>query len=292
MLIFVFDNKLYPYNNVKKTNFIMFLSVILFTGNTFAQELNTPKVNSQLYLGTSDNQPLVVGLGGSEGGNAWASNYWKKTRDQFLSKGYAFLAIGYFGCEGTPDTLDRIAIERVHEAIRIAAKNPKINKNKIAIIGGSRGGDLALLLGSHYPDINCIVAIVPSHVSFPGHTSHFSTSAWSFEGNELPFVPVNDEAVPFLLKHDLKGAFEAMLKDTVSEKKALIRVENINGPVLLLSATKDEVCPSALMSEKMIARLKANNFRHPYEHLAIEGNHAEPLKHFDTVFGFLAKYFK
>lgn len=277
---------------MKKFELTLFLFFIALGVNAFAQELNTPGIHSKLYLGTSENQPLIVGLGGSEGGNAWASDHWKPTRDLFIAKGYAFLALGYFGCKGTPDTLDRIAIERVHNAISEATRNPRVNKGKIAIIGGSRGGDLALLIGSYYPDIKCIIALVPSHVSFPGHTSNFSTSAWTYEGKELPFVPVNQEAIPFLIKRDLRGAFEEMLKDTVAEQKALIKVENIQGPILFLSATNDEICPSTPMSDKMAARLKISRFKYHYEHLAIVGNHAEPLKHFDKVFEFLAKHFK
>lgn len=270
----------------------MLFGLLIVSSTVFAQKINSPQVDAQLYLGKGTHQPLIVGLGGSEGGNAWTSDYWKKTRDQFLEKGYAFLAIGYFNAPGAPDTLDRIAIDKVHDAILLASQNPSINKDKIAIVGGSRGADLALLIASYYQDIKCVVGIVPSHVAFPGHTMHFSTSAWTFKGKELPFVPVNEESVPFLMKRDLRGAFTAMLKDTVAEQRALIKVEQINGPILLLSATKDEICPSQPMSEKMIARLKAKQFRFPYQHLAIEGSHAEPLKHFDLVFDFLAQNFK
>lgn len=267
--------------------------LICICTNINAQKaLQTPHVESILYLGQGNNQSLIVGLGGSEGGNAWSSDHWKTTRDKFIKEGYAFLALGYFGAKGTPEILDKIAIEDVHNAILTATKETQINKNKIAIIGGSRGADLALLLGSYYKDINCIVAIVPSHAVFPGHTQEFNSSCWIYEGKELPFVPVNDEAVPFLMKRDLRGAFEAMLKDTVAEKKALIRVENINGPILLLSATKDEICPSTPMSLKMMESLKEHKFKFHYEHIAIEGGHSEPLKHFDLVYKFLDAYFK
>lgn len=261
--------------------------------NTNAQKiLQTPNVESILYLGKGNNQPLIVGLGGSEGGNAWSGDHWKETRDKFIKDGYAFLALGYFGAKGTPEILNKIAIEDVYNAILAAAKEAQINKNKIAIIGGSRGADLALLLGSYYKDISCIVAIVPSHAVFPGHTQEFNSSCWTYQGKELPYIPVNDEAVPFLIKRDLRGAFEAMLKDTVAEKKALIKVENINGPILLLSATKDEICPSTPMSVKMMETLKSHNFKFHYEHVAIEGGHSEPLKHFDIVYKFLDTFFK
>ena len=271
----------------------IFLGLFLFISITgFAQRINAPQVDAQLFLSEGKKQALIVGLGGSEGGNAWASDYWKATRDRFIKQGYAFLAIGYFNSKGAPDTLNKIEIDKVHAAITMAAQNPLIDRNKIAIIGGSRGADLALLIGSYFKDIKCVVGIVPSHAVFPGHTNHFSTAAWSFEGKELPFVPVNEESVPFLMKRDLRGAFETMLKDTVAEQKALIKVEQINGPILLVSATKDEICPSGPMSEKMIARLKAKKFSFPYQHISIEGGHGEPLKHFDLIFDFLQKNFK
>jgi uncharacterized protein len=276
--------------NFFKTSFSLLM--LIFSANAFAQiPLQTPNIESVLYLGKNQNQPLIVGLGGSEGGNAWTSDYWKKTRDQFIEKGYAFLAIGYFGAKGTPDTLNKIVIEDVYNAIIIATKNKKVNKKKIAVIGGSRGADLALLLGSYYKDIKCVVSIVGSNAVFPGHTDHFSTSCWTYQNNELPFVPVNEEAVPFLMKRDLRGTFEAMLKDNIAVEKATIKIENIKGAVLFLSATKDEICPSTPMAETMITRLKNSNFKYHYEHNVIEGGHAEPLKHFDLIYKFLETYF-
>ena len=273
-------------------NFIFGL-LLLISSNSFSQtKLETPNVESILYLGKGENQPLIVGLAGAEGGNAWTSDYWKKTRDQFIEKGYAFLAIGYFKANGTPDILEKIAIEDVHHAIKLASKNEKIDQGKIAIIGGSRGADLALLLGSYYNDIKCVVSIVASNVTFPGNTNHFTSSSWTYDGKELPFVPVNDEAVPFLMKGDLRSTFEAMLKDTVAEEKALIDVEKIEGPILLISATEDEIAPTTPMAEKMIARLKNKKFKYNFEHIAIEGKHTEPYKHFDLIFKFLETNFK
>lgn len=268
--------------------FTILFIVVSLSSSSFAQVvLQTPNVESVLYLGKNDSQPLVVGIGGSEGGNAWASDYWKKTREEFIEKGYAFLALGYFKAKGTPDTLNKIAIEDVYYAIKVATENKQINKKKIAIIGGSRGADLALLLGSYYKDIKCVVSIVGSNAVFPGHTSHFSTSCWTYKKKELPFVPVNDESVPFLMKRDLRGAFEAMLKDTIAVNRAIIKVEKVNGALLFLSASKDEICPSTQMADFMMERLKSKKFKFPYEHKVIEGTHTEPLKHFDLVFSFL-----
>ncbi len=108
---------------------LLFIVLLALSGNTLAQvKLVTAHTESILYLGTGKSQPLVVGLGGSEGGNAWTSDYWKKTRDRFIAKGYAFLAIGYFGCAETPAILDRIALDDVHLAILEATKNKQVSK--------------------------------------------------------------------------------------------------------------------------------------------------------------------
>lgn len=279
--------------DISKTFKILIVAaVMVFSANCNAQlTLKAKNTEAILYLGKSINQPLIVGLGGSEGGNAWASDYWKPTRDQFIAKGYAFLAVGYFGVNGAPAMLDKIAIEDIHGAIAEAVKNKSVDKNRIAIVGGSRGADLALLTASYYKDIKCVVALVASHVVFPGNTDHLSASSWTYESKELPFVPVSEEAVPFLMKRDLRGAFETMLKDTAAEEKAVIKVENIKGPVLLISATRDEICPSTPMAGKMMKRLDEKNFKFYKEHIAIDGGHAEPLKHFDKVFDFLGKHF-
>lgn len=279
---------------IKNVIFVLFITLLMsaFSVRIHSQILlNTRNVESRLYLGKGENQPLIVGFGGSEGGNAWASDRWKNARDEFLKRGYAFLAIGYFGAKNTPEMLNRIAVDDVYNAVKIAAENPKIDKKKIAVIGGSRGGDLALLLASRYEEIKCVVAIVPSHVAFPGHTKEFNTSAWTFRGKELPFVPVSEQSIPFLIKGDLRSAFETMLEDKKAEEKALIKVEKINGPVLLISATKDEIVPTTLMCEKMISRLRKKNFKHHFQHIAIEGSHSQPLKHFDKVYDFLETYF-
>jgi pimeloyl-ACP methyl ester carboxylesterase len=263
------------------------LSLTVFSQDT----LRVKNVEAILYTGIQPQQPLIVGLGGSEGGNAWASNYWKSKRDAFLEKGYAFLAIGYFGCKGTPALLDKIAIDEVYHAIAEAKKNKKINPAKVAVIGGSRGADLALLLGSYYNDISCVVGMSSSHAVFPGHTQEFTSSCWTYQGHELPFIPVNEEAVPFLTKGDLRGTFTAMLKDSVAELKSRIKVENIHGAILLLSATNDEIIPAVSMGDKMITRLKNSHFKYPYEHIVYEGTHVTPTQHFDKIFDFLSLYF-
>lgn len=254
--------------------------------------VNHGKVNAELFVGNGEMQPLIVGLGGSEGGNAWASDYWKPQRDRYLAQGYSFLAIGYFGMEGTPEKLDRIALEGIHDAILKAAKSPQVDGRCIAVIGGSKGGELALTLGSHYKDIKAVVGIVPSHAVFAGLTDAMTTSSFTYQNKQLHFVPVPWSTTPALLGGDLRKAFEIMLEDKKGVEQAAIKVEKINGPVFLISGTRDELWPSSEMSEMAVRRLKEKNFPYYHEHLAIDGGHTQPLKHFDKIDAFLDRHFK
>ena len=245
------------------------------------------KVHSELFVGAGPKQRLLVGFGGSEGGNAWASDRWQAQRQRFLDRGYAFLALGYFGAEGIPRQLDRISLDAVHEAIVAAASDPRIDASCIGLIGGSKGAELALVLASQFDDIDGVVAIVPGHAVFAGLTDAMTTSSFTLAGTPLPFVPVPWSTTPALLTGDLRRAFELMIADTSAVQPALIPVERINGPILFVSARKDEFWPSTEMSELMMQRLNAHASPHAHQHLAIDGDHAAPLDHFAAIEGFL-----
>ncbi|WP_130734188.1 acyl-CoA thioester hydrolase/BAAT C-terminal domain-containing protein [Flavobacterium sp. J27] len=253
---------------------------------------NYGKIRCRLYVGKSENQPLIVGFGGSEGGNSWESDYWKSTRDEFLKKGYAFLAVEYFGGKTTSSNLDRISLNAIHDSIINTAKHAKIDASKIAIIGGSKGGELVLNLASLYSDIDAVVAIVASNVSFPALTIMNNTSSWTYNDTEIPFILPPYAIIPCLLKGDRLAAFQMMLNEKEAAKKATIPVEKMNATLLLLSATKDEEWPSMEMSEAVVKRLKENNYKKYYQHIPIHGGHTEPLKHFDLVYDFLEHHFK
>ncbi|HWV16125.1 MAG TPA: acyl-CoA thioester hydrolase/BAAT C-terminal domain-containing protein [Cellvibrio sp.] len=246
------------------------------------------QVSSELFVGPNSHQPLIVGLGGSEGGNPWAGSHWQAQREKFIAQGYAFLAIGYFATKESPAQLDRIALEGVHRAVMAAIQDPHIDKQRIVLLGGSKGAELALTLASYYKDYTGVIAIVPGSAVFPALTFSMNSSSFSYQDKELNFVPVPWSATPALLKRELRTAFAKMMENTEAMADAAIKVEDIQGPILFLSATRDEMWPSTEMSEMMMQRLKDKQFRYATQHIAIEGGHTEPLKHFATIEAFLA----
>lgn len=263
------------------------LIFVLFACGQSDQEREAAGVQSVLFLGDGPNQKLVVGFGGSEGGNAWATERWKTIRDKFINEGYAFLAVGYFGMEGAPEELDRISLEKIHDEIRLSLQHEKVSDESIALIGGSKGAELALLMGSYYDDINCVVSIVGSHVTFPGLTFGAGTSSWSYNNREVNYVPAPWASVPSMISGNYREAFEIMLEDTAAVNNALIKVENIRGPVLCVSANKDEMWPSMEMSALVMKRLDDHRFPFVHEHIVVEGGHMEPLDEFDKIIKFM-----
>lgn len=219
-----------------------------------------------------------------------ASEPLKGTRDQFLQRGYAFLAVGYFGTENTPKTLDRISLDAIYDSIVSASNHPKIDWNKIILYGGSRGGELILNLARRYKEIDAVIAMAPANVSLPSKFGWGESSSWTFHDEEIPYIKASEESIRIIRGGDFYNGFSEMLKDEQSVKAAEINVEKISCPILILSAKEDEVWPSAFMSNKIIERLRSNYFSHPYEHISLEGGHAAPAKHLDEVFEFLQKH--
>lgn len=241
---------------------------------------NYGKVQTELYLGKDKRQPLIVALGGSEGGNGW--NMSVRYRQFLNERGYAFLPIAYFGLDGIPEKLDRIALNGVHEAVLNAAKNPNINENCIAIIGVSKGAELALLLASYYSEYKAVVALSPSNVNFTSTTNPMvkisfplvmNTPSFSIDGKSLPFVPASWKAKLKGFSGDFLGFYEEMLTNKSAVELAAIKVENINGAIFMVSGKYDNLWPSSAMSEMMMERLTLNSFSHYFEHLEFDGDH-------------------
>lgn len=279
--------------------FLVIVALLLFGGFLFlftytpALSAKHGQLQTKLYLAKGMNQGLIVGFGGGSGGNDWARHYMKEKREQLHQLGFAVLAIGYFKTGGdTPESLDRIALDAIADTVfQIANRHAQINPEQIALIGGSKGGELILNLASRDPRFKAVIALSTSHVSFPATTITANTSSWSYRGKEVPYVPAPFRTLWPAIKGDLYSAFSIMLEDQVAVKQAEIEVEKINGPILLLSAADDEAWPATEMSSRILERLEENNFPYAYEHLILKGGHTAPLDHFDVVYSFLLDAF-
>lgn len=228
-------------------------------------------VGTLFYPTTPGMYPTVITLGGSEGGLG-------ESRARLLaSRGYTAFALAYFGFETLPKELVELPLEYFAKAIAWLKTQPSVNPDQIVVMGTSKGGELALLLSATYPqDIKGTIAYVPSAVVYRGlYSGQTNRSSWTLGGKPVPFLgfAYTPECIALANKKPpvYNCVYGKALENVAAVATASIAVEKINGPVLLLSGTDDQVWPSAQFSEMVMARLKAKNFAFTYEHLRYEG---------------------
>jgi len=230
------------------------------------------------YLPTKKPQKAIIMLGGSEGGKSWSRI--KKPIELLVKRGYAILSLAYFKDDGLPDTLEEIPLEYFEMAFDWLSSQPGIVKDEYAVLGGSKGAEAALILGSRSSRVKAVIAFSPSSVIWQGipadrfEISQDPKSSWSEGGVGLPYLPYS----PSISKWDLRmlnlnQMHTRALQDAGRANKATIKVEKIKGAVLLISGKRDRLWPAAEMSEQIMSRLNAHDFIYPHEHLALGGGH-------------------
>jgi dienelactone hydrolase len=218
--------------------------------------------------------PVVIVLSGSGGG-------FDLDKAAVLSRhGFATLALAYFGIAPLPTWLHRIPLEYFEAALSWLFAQPEIDSERVGILGVSRGAELALLLGSTFPQIHAIVAYAPSSVAWAASGRDKVTGeiipCWTWRGKPVPFAPLPlrgfmwRSAFPVVaLKRPVmfRNLFRAGLRNREAVERAAIPVEKIRGPILLISSGDDHLWPAAEMSEAIVARLKRKGNAHAAEHL-------------------------
>ncbi len=222
--------------------------------------------------------PGVIILGGSEGGlyEGWAR--------VFASNGFAALTLAWFGYAGLPEELVEIPLEYFDRAAAWMTAQPTVKAGGLGLLGGSKGGEAALLAASRNSSFKAVVAMTPAAHMWEGHTMRFFTpeyapvSSWSLGGKPLPFIPfkVTPEEKALEMKGEL-DSFVKFFRDGLAQadpglvERAAIPVERIAGSILLVSGTDDRIWPSGDSCAAIVARLKQAGFSHEVMRVVIEG---------------------
>ena len=246
--------------------FFVLLITALFLSTPISVLAQEEEVSDTIfYSATGESQDVVIiMLGGSEGG---MPDYYDT--DSLTAAGYSCLIVGYFRTPNTPDRLQMIPMEYFENVLDELQSMPEVTGKKVVIWGGSKGGELALLLASKYNQINGVIASVPSAVVFQGIGVQ-RVSSWSYEGASIPFVPYVDYDWSTIVDAQYVEMYEMSLDQTEAVKQAIIKVENINGPILLLTGKEDTMWPSSHMGNMIVERLEKKGFKNDYRHFAYE----------------------
>lgn len=226
-------------------------------------------------------RPVVIVLGGGEGGLK------EGVALALARNGFAALALAYFGRDKLPRELVQIPLEYFGRAIGWLKLQPGIDADKIAVMGSSKGGELALLLATAYnEDIRTVVGYVPSGIVWQGISFNHQKSwqgpksSWTLENRPVPFLrystypsalSIGTSGYFFGKPIPFKRIFESALINEPAVAKASIPVERINGPVFLISGSDDQLWPSTRLSNMVVERLADHNYPFAYEHLNYAG---------------------
>jgi dienelactone hydrolase len=225
-------------------------------------------------------RPGIIVLGGSGGGLGWSEGM----AQELASEGYAALALAYFRYRELPKALVNIPLEYFTKAFDWMAEQQGIDTRRLTLVGGSRGAELALILGSTFPVVKAVIAYAPSSVIWGacGGITSIGKAAWTYRNK--PLMPIR-MAISRVVCDHLKMAFclisrvpyretplfIAALENETAVKEAIIPVENIKGPILLISGDDDQLTPASRMSEMIMDRLRKYEYPFVYKHRRYEG---------------------
>ncbi|WP_416827331.1 acyl-CoA thioester hydrolase/BAAT C-terminal domain-containing protein [Ectobacillus polymachus] len=229
-----------------------------------------------------DSPPIagVIVLSGSDGGSR------EDAAALLAAHGFAALALPYFGVEDLPKNLMNIPLEYFGRAIHWLQDQSFISNDRIGVIGLSRGGELALLLGTKYPEISAVIAASPSAYHYAG-LSNFRPQpypSWTYHNEPLHYLKSKfDIGSIFRFYKNLitrqpisnLAGFYKTLKDRTQTDAASIPVEHIKGSVMLISGGDDQLWPSSLFAETVMERL--DDYNHPYSNIHL---HYKDAGHF------------
>ncbi len=205
--------------------------------------------------------PGLIVFGGSEGGLGGG----QLLARAFVGEGYLVMALDYFdpANPALPATLEKVPLEYFAAAIDVLKEHQDLRAGRIGLVGDSRGGEAALLVASHFPDVKAVIAVVPSGLVWP-YPTVTGASTWTFADAGVPFVPwgntppdtyFNDAGVRVISEVN-QYRDSVRLASASALQAATTPVEQVAGPVLLLAAQDDHVWPSCQLADVAWQRLR------------------------------------
>lgn len=248
--------------------------------NTY--RVQTDGFHGELFLPAQDKYPgkALICFSGSDGGMELA----RELAGVFQTQGLTTLALAYVLEEGLPQRFSKVPVDSLEAA---AKRLHDMGYEKVGLWGISKGAELALLAGSLLPGlVNAVVAVSPMNTVCQGFAKEKGIvfvpgSCWSFHGKDIPYTAYKTEKFPLgqVLRKSIRirdvTMYDLYLPLVQNPNPdAVIPVEKIAGPILLISSKMDNMWPSELAAKQIMKRLQDCSFPYSYQHLSYDyGGH-------------------
>jgi dienelactone hydrolase len=192
--------------------------------------------------------PGILLLGGSEGALGVPTTLIAKG---LQAQGFAVLHLSYYRAPGQSPQLALVPLEAFDKALDWLRRQPGVNCKATAVVGGSKGAEAALLIGSRHPELKAVVAGMPSSVVWPGidWQGQETRSSWSLGGKPLPDLAYGTFTPP-----RVASVYESGLTTLPFHPEAAIPIEKTPAPILLICGEADTLWPSCPMAQQLKAR--------------------------------------
>jgi dienelactone hydrolase len=213
--------------------------------------------------------PVVILLGGAEGGSAAAREHAPK----LAALGFAVFGLPYVSPASMPDgprelpalpgDFANIEVTQLNKVRDWLGQQAGVDIQRIGLYGASKGAEFALLAASQFDWIKAVVAVTPSDVVWEGYgwgVEPGTASSFAVGGKPMAYVPYQGFAEEYMRfgagqpvhlrrPHDQGRAANA---DRVA--RARIPVERFKGKLLLLAGQDDQLWNSAAMAHNIAER--------------------------------------
>lgn len=214
-------------------------------------------------------RPVIVVLHGADGGTRASDRYGRK----LAGLGYAVVGLPYYSPDwgdygppkeipGLPGSFIDIRIDQIGALRDWLAGRPDVDASRIALFGGSKGAEFALIAASKYDWIRSVVAFAPSDLVWEGWglemiEAEGTRSSFAWQGEALPFMPYVGFVDGLLAGPGnadlLKIHEDGRAAHPEREAAARIRIEDYPGEVMLVAGDADQEWRSGQMARNLAA---------------------------------------
>lgn len=222
----------------------------------------------------SGRSPSVVVWGGSEG----ALGASPQLAALLASHGIPSLALAYFDEPGLPCSLSDIPLEYFVRAIEWLRGRSQVDAGRVWVESASRGTEAELLVAAHWPTlVHGIVAAAPSSVAHgtpPGQCQRTASPSWTLNGHPVAIAPA--AGTPTFNADGSISERNSFLAGLAAPGAAAARIpiERFKGSVMLISGADDQLWPSNVYADRIMAALRSDPARHTHLNYPAAGHGA------------------